>query len=403
MKTLDERLSTAMARMTVREPFIASIFAKLPRRTVATGTAWTNGSEYVFASDFCDKQNDDELFGLALHETMHVVFMHMWRRNGRNPALWNIANDAVINAMIRKMGYKLPAGGVDISWVTHEMDSEIVYNRLMQEMDKKRGSGDSKGNSKPDPSGNKDNDGAGGGNGGQDGEQHPDYGGGGWDGTGDIRDAENNADRADMEATIMASAKMAKACGDGSLIVARIVNSNLAPLVSWIDEVRTMMTSTAKDDYSYRHVNRRMLSQGVYLPSLFSDALGGLVVAIDTSGSVGGPELDRAASEISALADDVRPEFILVVYCDSRVVGEQRFERGERIALKPVGGGGTAFKPVFDYVEKIDEPIVGLIYLTDMCGNLDFGPAPTFPVIWGNFYGNMGSKLPFGKEVRVHV
>ena len=398
MKKLTERLGVAMARMTVQEPFIASIFAKLPRRTVEEGTAWTNGSEYVFGETFCDKISDDQLLGVTLHETMHVVFMHMWRRNGRNPSIWNIANDAVINKMIWQMGYKLPEGVVNIPWVTHDMDSEIVYNRLMKE-----GNDKGKGKVKPEPSGDRDRDGAGGSNGGQEGEQHPEYGSGGWDGTGDIRDAENNADRADMEATIMASAKMAKACGDKSLIVKRIVGSTLTPIVNWIDEVRVMMTSATKDDYSYKRVNRRMLSQNVYLPSLFSEAMGGMVVAIDTSGSIGGPELDRAASELAALAEDVRPEFILVVYCDSKVCGTQRFERGDTIVLEPKGGGGTAFKPVFDYVETLDEKIACLIYLTDMCGNLDFGPAPSYPVIWGCLYGSMDHTLPFGKVVRVHL
>ena len=399
MTKLDDRLSLMANRMTVREPFIASIFAKLPRRVVEQGTAWTNGSEYVFAADFCDKQDDEELFGLTLHETMHVVFMHMWRRGGRNPAVWNIANDAVINAMIKRMGYRLPEGGVDIPWVSDDMDSDVVYNRLMKEVNEQVGSG----GGKPDPSGNKDDDGAGGSSGGHDGTTHDKYGSGGWDGTGDLRDAESNADRADMEATIMASAKMAKACGDKSLLVQRLVGSSLAPIVNWVDEVRTMMTSSSTNDFTYRRVNRRMLSQNVYLPAMYSEAMGGMVVAIDTSGSVGGPELDRAASEITSLASEVSPEFILIVYCDSQVLGTQRFERDEKIELKPLGGGGTAFKPVFDYVDTLNDNVACLIYLTDMCGDLDFGPVPNYPVIWGNFYGDMGSKLPFGKEVRVHV
>lgn len=398
MSNLMDRISKAASRMTIREPFIASLFTKLPYRTVPTGTAWTNGSEYVFAEEFCDPLTDEELFGLAIHETLHVVFMHMWRRNGRQHTIWNVANDAVINAMIRDMGYKLPKGGVEIPWVEADMDSEIVYNKLMQECKDQTG-----GSGKPAPSGNKDDDGAGGGNGGQDGEQHPEHGGGGWNGTGDIRDAESQADRADLEATITAAAKMAKACGDKSVVVQRILGDALAPIVSWIDELRTMMTSASNNDFTYRKVNRRMLSQSVYLPAMYSEAMGGVVVAIDTSGSVGGPELDRAAAEISSLAKEVSPEFILVVYCDSKVAGTQRFESDETIVLNPKGGGGTAFKPVFDYVDTLNENIACLVYLTDMCGNLNFGPIPSYPVIWGNFYGNMGSELAFGKEVRVHV
>lgn len=389
MSNLEERLSKIAARMTMHEPFIASVFTKLDRRVLGADdahpvtTAGTNGSVFFFRESFCDALEDDELFGLALHEALHVVFMHMWRRGGRHPAIWNVANDAIINRIIANKKYRLPKGGVDISWVQEDMDSELVYNRLMQEA--------------PPSSG-----GSGQGSGSGEGEDDP-RGKGGFDGQGDLMDAESDADRVDMEATIMAAAKMAKTCGDKSAYLDRLLGGDLQPLVNWADELRAMMTSTAKDDFSYRRVNRRLLHQGVYLPTLFSEALGGIVVAVDTSGSVGSAELERIAAEIRGVVESANPEFVEVVYCDSAVAGTQRFNRGEALTLKAKGGGGTAFKPVFDYVAKMGEPIAALIYLTDMCGDLNFGPPPDYPVIWGNIYGYMGSNIPFGKELRIYA
>jgi hypothetical protein len=50
--------------------------------------------------------SDEQLFGLVLHEASHVVLMHMWRRDGRDMALWNYANDAIINAYIKGRGWR---------------------------------------------------------------------------------------------------------------------------------------------------------------------------------------------------------------------------------------------------------------------------------------------------------
>jgi len=408
MNALEERIGKLAARMTMTEPFIASVFTKLPREVLPADnklgitTAGANGTKFYFNEEFCSPLNDEELFGLCLHEAMHVVFMHMWRRESRNPFLWNIATDAVINFLIlqRGKGYQLPKGGVNIPWVNDEMDTEVVYNKLMQDASSGKSSkGKGNGNGKGGQQGS-------GGNGDPDYsdlEGEGEYGKGGFDGQGDLMDAESEADRVDMEATIMAAAKMAKACGDKSALIDRVLGGALDPLVNWADELRAMMTSASRDDYTYRRVNRRMLSQGVYLPSLYSEAMGGLVIGVDTSGSVGHSELERIAAEIRGIVANVNPEFVEVVYCDSRVAGTQRFNRGEEVILKAKGGGGTAFKPVFDYVETMNEPISALIYLTDMCGDLDFGPAPDYPVLWGNIYGDMGSRIKFGKELRIYV
>ena len=397
MNALEKRLSETAAKMTMQEAFIAAIFTKLPRRTVVGGTAWTNGSEFVFAEDFCEKQDNDQLFGLCLHEAMHVVCMHMWRRESRDPGLWNIATDAWINHFILRVfnkgqGYKLPDNGVRIPWVTPEMDAETIYDRLRQECCPRGGGGSGDGDG--------DSHGAGGANAHKGEGEH---GNGGFGGTGDLREALDEAQCADMKASIMAAAKMAKACGDKSLLLDRILGGGLNASVNWLNELRALMTSSARDDYSYHRVNKRFISSGLYLPSLHSDSMGGLVIGVDTSGSVGNKELAQIAGEIHGIAEDVCPDWIEVVYCDSEVKGMQRFERGEALVLTAKGGGGTRFKPVFDYVEEMGERIATLIYLTDMCGSFNNIATPGYPVIWANVHGELGSDIPFGKEVRVYV
>ena len=88
-----------------------------------------------------------------------------------------------------------------------------------------------------------------------------------------------------------------------------------------------------------------------------------------------------SAAEITAILDEAAPEAVHVVYCDAEVRATESFEPGDAIDLSPQGGGGTAFRPVFDWIARSDIQPVCAIYLTDLDGD-DFGPAPDYPVLW---------------------
>lgn len=371
----DNRLSLAYSKLGLREPFIAAVMTRVKREiTTAVPTASTNGSVVKYSPDFMDKQNDEQLFGLVLHESLHVVLMHMWRRDGRDPSLWNYANDAIINAYIKQRNYQLPDGGVHLSWVKDSMSSEEVYNRLKQEQQ----------------SGGK----------GKQGDGQPQAGG--FDGSGDLEDALDEATKTDMEATIMAAAKMAKECGHGSSIVDRILQSTGEPKVRWQDVTRAMMTEKSAADYTYLRPSRRFIGSGLYLPSLHTEALGGLLIGFDTSGSMGPRECNQIAAEIQAIVDDLRPAFVEVVYCDYSVTHVERFERDDVLQLKPKGGGGTRFQPVFAHAAQSGEHYCGMIYFSDMMGDLDECVAPEFPVIWADI-GQSHPREPFGVRVPVAI
>lgn len=396
MESLESRLETSASKIGLRQPFIMAATGRLPRIVVDGNpamTACTNGEWLKFGRKWVEEyvKDDEELFGLDLHERLHVVLMHMWRREGRDPELWNYANDAIINANIRAMGYRLPEGGVHVDWVTPDMSSEDVYNRLLQEQP---------------PQGNGGGDGDGDGAGTPGGAAAGGKKKGGWDNQGDLEDAPSDASMADMEATIRAAAQMARECGDGSALVNRILGATPKASVNWKDEVRAALTSSARDDFSFRRFSRRMLAHGLYLPALQSDAMGGLVIGFDTSGSMSADDCRQVAGEIQGIVDDLSPDWVEVVYCDSTIGGTQRFERGDALELKPVGGGGTEFKPVFKYMEDKQaegERIAACIYLTDLESyDLNSLTEPDFPVVWGNVYGR-DQAVPFGKVVRVIV
>jgi predicted metal-dependent peptidase len=388
-----ERIELAYTKLGLREPFIAAVMTRVKREVSDTvPTAATNGTWCRYNPEFCAKWSDEQLFGLVLHESCHVVLMHMWRREGRDASLWNLANDAIINAYIKARGYQLPDGGVHIGWVQETHSSEQVYEKLKQQQEKDKQKQQSKqqggkGQAKP---GDSDGDGA---------DQPQDAGG--FDGTGDLVDAVDEATATDMEATIAAAAATARECGQSSSLIDRILSKLGQPKVRWQDVLRSMITEASASDYTYQRPNRRFIGTGLYMPSLHAqDQMGGLVVGFDTSGSITQRDADRIATELNAIVSDLQPEFVEVVYCTDRVTGTQRFDRDDPIDLRPKGTGGTRFKPVFDHVAQMDDRVIGMVYFSDLEGNLDEIPRPEYPVIWANI-GQREYNTPFGTAVMV--
>lgn len=374
---IEEKIDLSFSKLGIREPFIAAVVCKVKRElTAKVPTAATNGAVIKYNPQWCEQWSAEQLFGLTLHEALHIVLMHPWRREGRDPELWNYANDAVINAYARARGYQLPDGGVNLPWVTEAMSSEEVYERLKKNPPPPQGGSGGKGEPKPNA--------------------------GGFDGQGDLEDCVDEATKTDMEVTIATAAKMAKECGQGSALIDRILGEVGKARVRWQDEVRSMLTEAAAADYSYRRANKRMISAGIYLPSLHSEALGGLAIGFDTSGSMSDGDCKQIATEIATIVEDLQPTFIEVIYCDTQVTRVQRFDRSDELILQPRGGGGTRFKPVFDHIEKSDERYCGLVFFTDLEGNLAECSEPAFPVIWADI-GRSHPRVPFGTRVEVII
>jgi predicted metal-dependent peptidase len=69
----------------------------------------------------------------------------------------------------------------------------------------------------------------------------------------------------------------------------------------------------------------------------------------------------------------------------------------DEFTIKPVGGGGTAFSPVFKFIEDKDLNPMACVFLTDLyCG--DFGNTPHYPVLWATIGDE---KAPFGEVLSI--
>ena len=124
------------------------------------------------------------------------------------------------------------------------------------------------------------------------------------------------------------------------------------------------MSLRTREDFDYSRPGRR--EGDAVLPSLRGNAIG-LVVAIDTSGSISDREMSEFLSEIDVLKGQVKARVSLIA-CDAQISKDSPliFEPWESITFPSsfAGGGGTDFTPVFEWTKAQNHAPDLLVYFT---------------------------------------
>ena len=336
-------------------------------------TACTNGRDVKYGRKFVEKISDSELRAVILHENLHKAFRHLttWTNLYKDePKLANMACDYVINLMIKDSDpdgskVKLPEGCC-LDEQYRGMDAQTVFNKLKQQSNSNgKGEGEGDGN---------DGDGSG-------------------DGSFDEHDWENAEGLSKAEKDALAS-EIDQALRQGAILagkmkgkMAREIAEQLEAKVDWRDALRDFVTSMCveKDFSTYRRPNRRWINEDVYLPSMEGEALGDIVVAVDTSGSIGMQELGQFLGELVSICNAVNPTKVHLLYWDCNVAGHEQYERGSYEGLinstKPAGGGGTDPSCVSEYINEHKLKVECCVVLTD--GYVGSWGEWSVPVLWG--------------------
>jgi len=197
---------------------------------------------------------------------------------------------------------------------------------------------------------------------------------------------------------LAAAAQAARQAGKLSQSLMRLVDNLLAPQLPWRALLARYLMNAARDDYSFQRPSRR--ESAALMPRLHSQGVK-VVVALDTSGSVRQEELREFLGEIDALKSQVRAEVTLHV-CDDKLDanGPWRFASWEPLRLpdEVSGGGGTDFRPLFDWVEREHLSPDLLVYFTDAQGYFP-EREPHYPVVW-LVKGKSG--VPFGIRIQLN-
>ena len=366
-------------------------------------TAYTDGVNKRYGKLFLEKVCPDQatVNGLVLHENLHIALRHILHNRDlfeENAKLANMAADFVVNDIIvslkDKALCKLPEGGCyDPKY--HNMNMREVYRLLKEEGG--GGKGDEEKEGKPD-----DQDGNSGSGGGEYQFDEHDYKGQDGDGKGQNGDPIEKAKQID--------ARIDRALREGALLAGRLgidlprsITEILEPQVDWRKELSEFVTASCrgKDEYTWRKFNRRLLPNDIYMPTVEDETIGEVVVAIDTSGSIGQDQINEFASELVSIAEAVQPDRIRVLWWDTQVHGEQIFtDNFDQIAsmLKPLGGGGTRVSCVSEYINKKKITADCCLVFTDGFLENDVKWHIEYPTLW-LVTENKSYTPPSGKKV----
>ncbi len=357
---IQQHLKQAKVVLIRSQPFYASLLLRLPlAENPAIDTLTTDGQCITYAPDYVARLTVDELAGALAHVIMHLYLLHPHRRGIRDLQRWNVATDYAINPILIQDGIKLPANALlNVDYANKT--AEQIYELL------------------PDPPANAPG------------------------GMGDFSDActPNKAMAiAHMKQMVAQAAVTARLRGKYPRHLQRLVSDMLTPKIDWQTVLSQFLTEAQKNDYTWTRPCPRYLATGIYLPILHVATLGPIILLVDTSMSIDQPLLNQFAAEVQAILS-TSDQSLLILYVDTAVRHAQQLEPGQPCVLEPNGGGGTDFRPGFDYIEARSLQPTAVCYLTDgQCTR--FPVPPPYPVLWAQF-DTTHFEPPFGQVIQVH-
>jgi predicted metal-dependent peptidase len=382
---VNQKLAKARSLLVLDQPFFGVLALKMAMVEDGTiPTMCTDGTEIRFSPQFVEQLTVNQLKAVIAHEVLHCGLGHCWRIGDRDLQQWNIAADYAVNDILLKSNFDLPDDCLkDPAYAN--MATEEVYQKIYrppqpsggqgQGQGKEQGNGQPQGNQQGNGQGNGQNQSPGSG---PNQDNNPDPGGCG--GITPVKDKQQAKElEQEWKSAMVAAAAVAK--GKLPAEMKRLVDKIINPELPWHVLLRDFVEKTARNDYNWMRANRRHMVNGVWLPSLLSEELPEIVVAVDTSGSITDKQLQKFAAEASGVLEAYRTT-IRVIYCDASVAGEETFTNEDLpLKLTPKGGGGTDFRPVFTHVDKVGYTPACLVYFTDMYGNFPKLASP-YPTMW---------------------
>lgn len=350
-------------------------------------TACTDGINKYYSKKFIKEMTMQELCGLVLHENLHVFLKQIPRHMDlakENMAMLNCAMDYVVNDIIVCLQDKQLAvlpnfekyGGC---WDEKFRNWSVrqVYNFLKTG---KNNQGQSEGKPQKGSMPGKSKIGS---------KEYI---------TGDNGFDEHLLDAFEKLTPQQAQEvinKINNAIHQGGLLAGKFsselpkaIKQAAVPEVDWREETREFVAThtRGKDEYTYRKFNKRRLADDYFLPSTESEKIEGVIVANDTSGSIGPEQMGSWLEHVALICSQAAPEWVKLLWWDTEVSSEQSFTEMDypriKELAKPTGGGGTHIGCVAKYVKKKNLNADCIIALTDGYTEADITWDTKIPTLW---------------------
>ena len=355
-KEVYDRIVVARIGLLLRHPFFGNMATRLRIQAADEWlmTAAVDGRNLFFNTQFFNAMNNKEVEFVIAHEILHMVYDHLGRRDDRDPMLYNIAADYIVNNLLvrDRIGTKPKVVDCYQDFKYDKWTSEEVYDELFKQA-KKNGEEFVK----------------------QLGEmldEHLDLEGDGTeDGEGNGRPRYSKAELDQIKDEIKeAMLQAASAAGAGNVPagVARIIKELINPRMNWREILNQQIQSVMKSNYTFMRPSRKAWHTGAVLPGMDFDQTIDIAIALDMSGSIGETQARDFLSEVKGICDQY-DDYKIKIWCfDTEVYNEQDYSADSSESIEEYelqGGGGTDFDANWKYMKDNDIQPKKFIVFTD--------------------------------------
>ena len=361
-----DRIVVARVGLLLRHPFFGNMATRL--RILAADdwlpTAAVDGRNLYFNTQFFNAMNNKEIEFVVAHEILHMVFDHLGRRDDRNPMLYNIAADYIVNNTLVRDRIGTTPSIVDCfqDFKYEGWTSEEVYDELFKEAEKNGEEFLKQLGEMLDEHLDDDGEGSEEGEEGQDGKgnnvskSRPKY------------SKEEIKQIKDEIKESMINAAQAAGAGNVPAGVQRMIKELTEPKMNWREILRQQIQSTIKSDYTFSRPNRKGWHTGAVLPGMnFAETID-ICIALDMSGSIGNSQAQDFLGEVKGIMDEYN-DYNIKIWCfDTEVYNEDDFTADDGRDLTEYeirGGGGTDFMANWRYMRDNDIQPKKFLMFTD--------------------------------------
>jgi len=354
-----DRIIVARVGLLLRHPFFGNMATRL--RILAADdwlpTAAVDGRNLYYNTQFFNAMDNKEIEFVIAHEILHMVFDHLHRREDRNPMLYNIAADYIVNnTLVRdRIGEKPKIVDCFQDFQYDGWTSEEVYDKLFKEAEE-QGKELQKLLEELEQEGEmldehlEDGDGDG-----EEGEEEKDSNGNNVSKKKPKYSKDEVKKIKDEIKEAMINAAQSAGAGNVPAGVQRMIKELTEPKMNWRELLRQQIQSTIKSDYTFARPNRKGWHTGAVLPGMnFAETID-ICIALDMSGSIGNDQAADFLGEVKGIMDEYK-DYNIKIWCfDTSVYNEDDFtaDDGRDITeYEPMGGGGTDFMVNWTYMRE---------------------------------------------------
>lgn len=388
---VQDRVIVARVGLLLRHPFFGNMATRLKVENCDDWcpTAATDGRHLYYNTQFFNALSNKEIEFVIAHEILHCVFDHLTRRDDRDPMLYNIAADYIVNnTLVRDRIGEIPKLVPCFQDFKYDgWTSEEVYDELFKEAEEK-------GKEFLEQLGELL-------------DEHVDWEDDGEDAEGDDQEGKSSRPRYSKEELRQirdeikeATLNAAQAAGAGNVpgAIQRMIKELTEPKMSWRELLRQQIQSTIKHDFSFQRPNRKSWHTGAVLPGQNFDETIDVAVALDVSGSIRDSMLRDFLSEVKGIMEEYK-DYRIKIWCfDTEVSGEDDFtadDGRDLLDYEITGGGGTDFMANWNYMKEHDIQPKKFIMFTDGYPWGSWGDEEYCDTIFV-VHGNKEIQSPFG-------